>query len=58
MLFLLNPAESGGIWEVVPKIATPWNLAAFALAIVLFVMMKTRRREIPFAAWIVLVLER
>jgi len=48
--------QSSGVWNVVPKIASPWNLAAFALAVVLFIVLKKRKGEVPFAAWVVVVL--
>ncbi|MDQ3012399.1 MAG: tetratricopeptide repeat protein [Acidobacteriota bacterium] len=56
MFVLLNLIESIGIWDAVVKIATPWNLAAFALAVVLFLVLKIGRRKILPAAWIVIVL--
>jgi hypothetical protein len=56
MIALLNIAESGGIWEAVIKIATPLNLAAFALAVVLFIVLKSRGRKVSPAVWIVIVL--
>lgn len=55
MFLLLNLLESTGIWDAVVKIATPWNLAAFALAVVLFLVLKIGTRKIPPAAWIVIV---
>jgi hypothetical protein len=56
MIPLLNISESGGIWDAVIKIATPLNLAAFALAVVLFIVLKSRRTKVPPAVWIVIVL--
>jgi hypothetical protein len=56
MIALLNISESGGIWEAVIKIATPLNLAAFALAVVLFIVLKSRGRKVSPAVWIVIVL--
>jgi hypothetical protein len=53
---LLNLAVSSGIWEVALKIATPLNLAAFALAVVLFIILKSRGRKIAPIVWIVIVL--
>lgn len=52
----LNLVWSSGIWDVIPKIASPLNLAAFALAIVLYMVIKTRQKSVPLAAWIVIVL--
>jgi len=56
MIALFNISESGGIWDAVIKIATPLNLAAFALAVVLFIVLKSRRTKVPPAVWIVIVL--
>jgi putative ABC transport system permease protein len=42
--------QSSGVWNVVPKIASPWNLAAFALAVVLFIVLKKRKGEVPVGA--------
>jgi hypothetical protein len=56
MLLTLNPAESSGIWDAVIKIGNPWNLAAFALAVVLFIVMRNRKHAIPVIAWVVIVL--
>lgn len=56
MLLALNLAESSSIWDAVIKIGTPWNLAAFALAVVLFIVLKNRNKPIPVIAWIVIVL--
>lgn len=54
VLTLINLAESGGIWEAVIKVATPLNLAAFALAVVLFIVLKSRGRKISPAIWVVI----
>jgi hypothetical protein len=56
MIPLLNISESGGIWDAVIKIATPLNLAAFALAVVLFIVLKSRGSKVSPAIWIVIVL--
>jgi hypothetical protein len=56
MIALLNISESGGIWDAVIKIATPLNLAAFALAVVLFIVLKGRGSRLSPAIWIVIVL--
>lgn len=56
MIALLNIFESGGIWDAVIKIATPLNLAAFALAVVLFIVLKSRGRKVSPAIWIVITL--
>jgi hypothetical protein len=53
---LINLVESGGIWEAVIKVATPLNLAAFALAVVLFIALKSRGRKVSPAIWAVIVL--
>ena len=52
---LINLVESGGIWEAVIKVATPLNLAAFALAVVLFIALKSRGRKVSPAIWVVIV---
>ncbi|HZF38369.1 MAG TPA: carboxypeptidase-like regulatory domain-containing protein [Blastocatellia bacterium] len=56
MIPLLNISESGGIWDAVIKIATPLNLSAFALAVVLFIVLKSRGSKVSPAIWIVIVL--
>ena len=56
MLVLFTLIQSSGIWDVIPKITTPWNLTAFALAVVLYLVVKRQKKEIPLAAWIVIVL--
>jgi hypothetical protein len=56
IMALFNLAESGGIWDAAIKIATPLNLAAYALAVVLFIVLKSHRRRISPAVWIVIVL--
>jgi hypothetical protein len=56
MIIPFTLIQSSSVWEVIPKVASPWNLAAFALAIVLYLVLKKRRREVPFAAWVVIVL--
>jgi hypothetical protein len=53
---LLNLADLSGIWEVALRVATPLNLAAFALAVVLFIVLKSRGKKIAPAVWIVIVL--
>lgn len=56
MLIQFTLVQSSGVWEVVSKIASPWNLAAFALAVVLYLVLKKRQGEVPFAAWGAIVL--
>jgi hypothetical protein len=56
MLILFSLVQSSSVWNIIPKIASPWNLAAFALAVVLYLMLKKRKGDIPFAAWLVIVL--
>jgi MYXO-CTERM domain-containing protein len=56
MLIPFTLVQSSGVLDFIPKIASPWNLAAFALAVVLYLVLKRRRGEVPFAAWIVIVL--
>jgi hypothetical protein len=56
VISLLNLADLGGIWEAVVKIATPLNLAAFALAVVLFIVLRSRGRKVPISVWIVILL--
>lgn len=48
---LINLAESGGIWAVVIKVAIPLNLTAFALAVVLFIALKSRGRKVSPTIW-------
>jgi hypothetical protein len=56
IIALLNISELGGMWDAVTKIATPLNLAAFALAVVLFIVLKSRGRRVATAVWIVIAL--
>src|SRR5262245_2530457 len=58
MLILLTFIASSGIWETIPNLKTVISLTAFALAIVLGVMLawfKSKRRGIPNAFWMVVV---
>jgi len=50
--------ESASPWSVVSAISNPFNLAAYALAVVLILILKTRQkdRSIPPVAWAVVVL--
>src|SRR5215475_1614484 len=50
--------ESASPWSVVSAISNPFNLAAYALAVVLILVLKTRQkdRSIPPVAWAVVVL--
>jgi hypothetical protein len=56
MIVLFNWAQPNAIWDGLAKISTPWSLAAFALAIVLYLLMRTRSVKIPSAAWAVILL--
>jgi len=56
MLITFTLVQLSGVWDAIPKISTPWNLAAFALAVVLYLVLKRRRGEVPFAVWVVIVL--
>jgi len=59
MFALLNLIESSDMWSVVPNVQTLISLIAFALAVVLGVMLawlKSKRRKIPNAFWLVLTL--
>jgi len=50
--------ESASPWSVVSAISNPFNLAAYALAVVLILVVKTRQKDkpIPSVAWGVVVL--
>jgi hypothetical protein len=50
--------ESASPWNVVSAISNPFNLAAYALAVVLILVLKTRQKDkpIPPVAWGVVVL--
>src|SRR5262245_2375356 len=50
--------ESASPWSVVSAISNPFNLAAYALAVVLILVLKTRQKDksIPPVAWAVVVL--
>lgn len=56
MIALLNISDLSGIWDAVIRIATPWNLAAFALAVVLLIVLKSRGKRVSPAIWVVIVL--
>jgi hypothetical protein len=51
---LLFYAESANPYSVVSSITDAWKLAAFALAVMMFLILRTRHRRIPLAAWIVI----
>jgi hypothetical protein len=54
----LTLITSNGIWDIIPNLKTAISLAAFALAVVLSVMLawfKSNRRRIPTAFWVVVV---
>lgn len=58
MLILLTFNASSGMWETIPNLKTVISLTAFALAVVLSVMLawfKSKRRKIPAAFWVVVV---
>jgi hypothetical protein len=44
------------IWSVVTRITNPFNLSAFALAIVLYLVVRKRRGDIPFIVWAIILL--
>jgi hypothetical protein len=44
------------IWSVVTRITNPFNLSAFALAVVLYLVIRKRRGEIPFIVWAIILL--
>src|SRR6266542_146785 len=50
--------ESASPWSVVSAISNPFNLAAYALAVVLILVLKTRQKDkpIPPLAWGVVML--
>lgn len=48
--------QSSGIWNAATKVTSVWSFAAFALAIVLYLVMKTRQKKVPLAVWAVIVL--
>lgn len=50
--------ESASPWSVVSAISNPFNLAAYALAVVLLLVLKARQkdRSIPPVAWVVVLL--
>src|SRR5512145_3256064 len=56
MIIPFTLIQSSSVWDVIPKISSPWNLAALALAIVFYLVLKKRRGQVPFAAWVVIVL--
>ena len=49
-------AEPSGPWSIVPNISDSWKLAAFALAVVLFIVMKSRGKKLSSVIWVVIVL--
>lgn len=59
MLVLLNLNESGDMWKIITDIKTVISLIAFALAVVLSVTvayLRSKRRKIPIAFWIVILM--
>ncbi len=44
------------IWSVVTRITNPFNLSAFALAVILYLVVRRRRGEIPFVVWALILL--
>jgi hypothetical protein len=50
--------ESASPWSVVSAISNPFNLAAYALAVILILVLKTRQKDkpIPPVAWVVVLL--
>jgi len=56
MRFLFILLDSSSVWEVIPKVANPWSLSAFALAVVLFLVLNKRKEPIPQVVWIIIVL--
>jgi len=48
--------ESSDIWQLIPKVTTPFSLAAFALGILYLILTRYRRKTVPLAAWVTLVL--
>ncbi len=58
MRILFTSIASSGIWETIPNLKTVISLTAFALAVVFGVMLawfKSRRRRIPTAFWMAVV---
>lgn len=58
MLILLTSNALSGMWETIQNIKTVIGLTAFALAVVLSVMLawfKSKRRRIPAAFWVVVI---
>jgi len=56
MLIPFTLVQSKGVWDTIPNIANPWNLAAVALAVVMFLALKFRGKPVPPAAWIIILL--
>jgi hypothetical protein len=58
MLAAFVLSESASPWSVVSAISNPFNLAAYALAVVLILVLKTRQKDkpIPPVAWGVVML--
>jgi hypothetical protein len=52
----LSFAETASPWDIVPSVTDQWKLAAFALAVVFFIVLKFRGNRIPLAAWVVISL--
>jgi hypothetical protein len=55
---MLAASESAGPWSVVSAISNPFNLAAYALAVVLILVLRARQKDkpIPSVAWGAVVL--
>lgn len=43
-------------WKVVSSVTDQWKLAAFALAVVMFLVLKFRGKPVPPAAWVMILL--
>jgi hypothetical protein len=56
MRFLFILLDLSSVWEVTPKVTSPWSLSAFALLVVLFLVLYKRKEQIPRVVWIVIVL--
>jgi hypothetical protein len=53
MLAAVVSSESASPWSVVSAISNPFNLAAYALAVILILVLRARRKDkpVPFVAW-------
>ncbi len=56
MSYIILAPESANPWNIIPHIANPYSLSAFALAVILFIVLKRTRGKVPGIAWGLIIL--